>query len=106
MNYVNVRKLQVYPPLSAIPLDRRSGSEEKAIQLPSGDQAGLKSLPRPDVSGVSRPVLRWRIHKSAVPSAWVLTKTSFCPSGEKSAWSSYAGLAVSRWSPVPSGLTR
>ena len=54
MNYVNIRKLQVYPPLSAaIPLDFVPRSEENAIHFPSGDQAGRKSPPGPEVSGIS-----------------------------------------------------
>src|ERR1022692_3127356 len=71
--------------------------------LPSGDHAGRKSPPWPAVSGRAWCVATSRIQRLAVPAARVVTKTTCLPSGEKAAWSSYAGSSVSRSRPVRSG---
>src|SRR5215472_12078092 len=83
-----------------------SRSEENAIHFPSGDHAGRKSPPLPEVRGWTAFVLKSRIHKFAVPAARVETKTICLPSGAKAAWSSYDGSLVTRSTLLPSACMR
>jgi len=60
-------------------------SDEKAIHRPSGDHAGRKSPPGPEVSAFAWCVWTSSVQRSAVPPARVVTKTICRPSGEKAA---------------------
>src|ERR1017187_4450001 len=55
-----------------------SRSEEKAIHIPSGDHAGRKSPPGPDVSDLALRVLTSRVQRSAVPPRASSRRRSGC----------------------------
>src|SRR4051794_6690592 len=82
-----------------------SRSDENAILVPSGDQAGRKSPLDPSVRFDSVLFLRSSSQIFAGPSR-VDTNASDEPSGDSTAWSSNVGLSVSRSRPDPSGCTR
>ena len=82
-----------------------SRSDENAILVPSGDQAGRKSPLDPSVRFDSVFVLMSSSQMFAAPSR-VDTNASHAPFGDSTPWSSNAGLSVKRSRPEPSACTR